>query len=72
MNQLKNTPASLIVRIKDLRVLCGLSRSTVYNKLDPKSKYYDPNFPRPVSLGARSVGFRRDEVEQYIDSLGHK
>ena len=55
-----------IIRLKDVKALTGLSRSSIYDRLDPKSKRHDPTFPRPVSLGARAVGFSKREVGEWI------
>ena len=38
----------------------GLSRSTIYVRLD------HGRFPRPVSLGARAVGWIEAEVDEWI------
>lgn len=58
----------IIIRIKELTRRTGISRAGVYQKLDPSSPYYDPQFPRPLRLGANSVGWRLTEVLAYIES----
>ncbi|MEE8296385.1 MAG: AlpA family phage regulatory protein [Hyphomicrobium sp.] len=55
-----------ILRLKAVRQITGLSRSTIYAKLDPHSKQYDPTFPHSVSLGARAVGFSEAEIRAWI------
>ena len=37
-----------IVRMKELTQILGISRSTIYDKLNPKSRRYDPRFPKPL------------------------
>lgn len=59
----------VILRRKQLEKRIGLKRSSIYDKLDSKSKHYDPTFPRMVSLGARSVGWYEHEVEAWLASL---
>ncbi|WP_447402032.1 helix-turn-helix transcriptional regulator [Escherichia coli] len=44
------------------------SRSTIYEKLNPESRYYDETFPKPVRLGAASVGWRSTSVDEWIAS----
>ncbi|MGT8977003.1 helix-turn-helix transcriptional regulator [Escherichia coli] len=39
---------SRILRMAELTRLLGISRSTIYEKMNPASKYYDATFPRPV------------------------
>tara|TARA_A200000159_G_scaffold40646_1_gene37254 strand:+ start:3287 stop:3502 length:216 start_codon:yes stop_codon:yes gene_type:complete len=56
-----------IIRLKDVLRLTGLSRTTLYEKLNPRSSRYDPSFPKRVSLGERAVGWKLQEVEEWID-----
>lgn len=55
-----------IIRLRTVIQLTGLSRSTIYDKLNPKSPRFDPLFPRKVCLGARAVGWYMHEVEQWL------
>lgn len=60
-----------IIRLSMLLGLVGVSRSTVYNRVNPKSKYYDPMFPKSVRLGAKAVGWVLADVYAYIEHLRH-
>jgi prophage regulatory protein len=40
-----------ILRMTELTAILGISRSSIYEKLNPKSRYYDAEFPKPVRLG---------------------
>ena len=42
--------------------------STLYLYLDPDSRYYKPDLPRPVRQGS-SVGFLEHEIDEYILTL---
>jgi len=55
-----------VIRLKELLRLIALSRATVYDRLNPKSKRFDPSFPRPIKLGAASVGWSLNEVMAWI------
>ena len=55
-----------ILRYHHVSERTGLSRSTIYNRLNPKNKGYDPSFPKPRDLGPRLRGFDSDEVDQWI------
>ena len=35
---------------------------------DPRSPYYDPDFPKPIRLGKRAVGWRESEVIAWLES----
>ncbi|PPI78612.1 AlpA family transcriptional regulator [Marinobacter flavimaris] len=49
-----------ILRLKDVIEKTGLARSTIY-------KYVDTgDFPKPISLGGRSVGWVDSEVHEWI------
>ncbi len=45
----------------------GLSRSSVYDKLDKKSPRYDATFPRPVHLSKRAIAFSEQEITKWIE-----
>ena len=49
-----------ILRLPNVLDRTGLSRSTVYLRVTER------RFPRPVSLGARAVGWIETEVEEWI------
>jgi len=66
----KNT-TNILLRLSDVLHRTGLSRSTVYLKINRKSKYFDASFPRPVPLssGIRGgVAWPLSEIEQWISS----
>ncbi|GAA5133470.1 helix-turn-helix transcriptional regulator [Alloalcanivorax gelatiniphagus] len=57
-----------VIRRPEVERLTGLSRSTIYAKMDPKSAYFDPSWPKKVSLGRRSVGWYRHEIIEWVES----
>ena len=59
----------VIVRASELRAIFGISRSVAYDKIDPKSAYYDPSFPRPVKLTGAAIGWRYADLMRWVDSL---
>lgn len=60
-----------LIRLPVLLKLTGLSKSTVYARLQEGSRYYDPSFPKPVKLSAngRIVAWILPEVEKWIENL---
>lgn len=58
----------VVLRGKQVDFRLGISRSARYEKLDPSSPRYDPTFPKPISLGASSIGFLEHEVDTWIQS----
>ncbi|HBB5098319.1 AlpA family transcriptional regulator [Escherichia coli] len=57
---------SRILRMAELTRLLGISRSTIYEKMNPASKYYDATFPRPVRLGSSAVGWRASAIDEWL------
>jgi prophage regulatory protein len=56
-----------IIRRRRLEQRVGLSRSTIYDKLNPKSPRYDNTFPRPIRLGGAAVGWLEHEVDDWLN-----
>ena len=59
MDQRTNPPTRFL-RLPEVQARTGLSRSTIYVRLD------QGRFPRPVSLGSRAVGWIEAEVDEWI------
>jgi prophage regulatory protein len=57
-----------MLRMKQLIELTALSRSTLYEMMDVKSKRYDPCFPRAIKLTEATVCWLESEVNAWIDS----
>lgn len=51
-----------IVRRKQVESRTGLSRSTIYLRIKGGA------FPKPISLGARAVGWLESEIEEWLDN----
>ena len=51
-----------ILRLKDVRKLLNLHKSTIYRLIERKE------FPAPIQLGPNSVGWLREEIEEWIAS----
>ncbi len=52
--------ATQILRLPEVRSRTGLSRSTLYLRMSQGS------FPKPVSLGGRTVGWVESEINDWI------
>lgn len=51
-----------LLRLPDVLKLVPIARSVLYGMVK------EGTFPRPVKLGRRSVAWRRDDVQNWIDS----
>jgi prophage regulatory protein len=50
-----------VIRLKEVMIRTGLSRSTIYLHIK------EDVFPKPINLGARSVGWLESEIDAWID-----
>lgn len=58
-----------ILRRKQVEARTGLSRSSIYAKIrGTRPGEFDPTFPKPVSLGARAVGWVEAEVDAWLSA----
>lgn len=56
-----------ILRRRNLEQAIKLSRSTIYDKINPSSPRYDETFPKPIRLGGGSaVGWIESEVNEWL------
>lgn len=53
--------AHKILRLPAVKLITGLSRSTIYLRVSQGI------FPKPVSLGSRAVGWLESEVADWIE-----
>ncbi|MCJ2367901.1 helix-turn-helix transcriptional regulator [Aeromonas veronii] len=57
-----------VMRCSDVVKMLGISRSKLYDMLNPKSPRFDATFPKRIRIGANSVGFLEHEVSQWVIS----
>lgn len=60
-----------IIRLKQVMAMTGLSRSTIYDRMNPKSSRYDASFPRSIKLGSNNlqsgaIGWEEGAIQQWI------
>lgn len=63
-------PEVRVIRMKRLSELLSVSRSTLYDWLNPSSPRHDPTFPRPIRLSARgvAVGWLLEDVMRWLST----
>jgi len=52
---------SIILRMRDVVNATGLSRSTIYHMIKTNE------FPRPIRLGQRAVGWLQSDITSWLD-----
>ena len=50
-----------ILRLPEVKKVTGLSRSTVYLRIA------QGNFPKPIALGGRAIGWLENEINGWIE-----
>lgn len=61
--------ALTILRRKQVEARTGLSRSSIYARLRHNPKRpgdFDPTFPKPISVGAKAVGWIEAEIDAWL------
>lgn len=67
--------ALTILRRKQVEARTGLSRSSIYARLRQNPKRpgdYDPTFPKPISIGAKAVGWIEAEIDAWLTAQVEK
>ncbi|MDO9597253.1 MAG: AlpA family phage regulatory protein [Azoarcus sp.] len=70
MSEALPTPSRMLRR-PQLEQKIGLGCSAIYARLDPKSSYFDPTFPKPIKLGNGKnppIAWIESEVDAWIAS----
>jgi len=60
-------PRPTILRLIEVIGFTGVSRSVIYEKLNEKSKSYDPYFPKPIKLSSNAVGWFKHELVDWLE-----
>ena len=64
----KNPRRPVILRLKQVIERTGLSRSTIYDRMNVKSPRHDASFPKQMGLGGDAVGWLEDDINVWIES----
>jgi len=57
-----------VIRFRELVEMLGISKSSLFDKMNPQSPRYDESFPKRVHIGMKSVGWLEHEIEAWIKS----
>ncbi|WP_308032481.1 helix-turn-helix transcriptional regulator [Neisseria cinerea] len=58
--------ANILLTANEVAHLLGVSKGTIKNWKNPKSRYYRPDFPKPLKLSARVIRWQLKEIEDYF------
>jgi prophage regulatory protein len=61
-------PKITFLSLKAVLVRTASSRTSTYARMDPKSKYYDPAFPKQVRISANRVVWIESEIDAWLES----
>ena len=70
------SPPIYMLTISQVVQRTGLSRSSIYSRINPASRFYDPTFPKQVRLSLKGSAVRWNAaavnawLEQCIDASG--
>ncbi|WP_223624044.1 helix-turn-helix transcriptional regulator [Pseudomonas monteilii] len=61
-----------IIRLNELTKMLSISRSCIYDWMNPRSPRHDPSFPKQIHLTGRTsggaVGWRLESIVAWIES----
>ena len=60
--------AMQILRMAEVTRRVGLSKSTIYDRINPKSTRYDDTFPKPIKIGLSAIGWLDGYINGWIES----
>lgn len=60
-----------LMTLKEVSQAIHLGATTIYLKLNPKYRQYDPSFPRPVKIGLKATRWFRHEIEAWKEKLAN-
>jgi prophage regulatory protein len=60
--------AMQILRMAEVTRRVGLSKSTIYDRINPKSTRYDNTFPKPIKIGLSAIGWLDEHINDWIES----
>ena len=72
---IREAKAIRILRRTKVELRTGLSRSSIYAKMRQNPKRpgdYDPTFPKPISVGAKAVGWIEAEIVAWLTAQVEK
>ncbi len=61
-----------VLRADDTARALGVSRATIWNWANPKSRHFRPDFPKPIKLSENITGWLSSEIEEYLNKLAAK
>lgn len=62
-DKIAEKPPECLIRIKEVSLLVGVSRSTIYRMIN------DGSFPKPLDLGSRFKAWQKQTVVNWISAL---
>jgi len=65
-DKLAEKPPECLIRIKEVSLLMGVSRSTIFRMVK------DGSFPKPLDLGSRFKAWQKQTVVNWINALADK
>lgn len=61
-----------LLKVEEVADILGVSKSTVWNICNPKSRQYRPDFPKPFKVSANATRWLVADVETYIGALANQ
>ncbi|MGL4588413.1 MAG: helix-turn-helix transcriptional regulator [Acinetobacter ursingii] len=66
-----NPTTEILIPVAKLTLMIHVSRSSLYDWINPKSSRYDPTFPTPIKVG-RATRWLLSEIKDWIEAKAKK
>ena len=60
-----------VLGIKEVTAMISISRSTIYDWMNPDSPRYDVTFPKPIKLNGSSIRWFESKLIEWLESKQH-
>lgn len=57
-----------VLRLRQVQDRVGLSRSTIYDRMNSASPRYDSSFPKPMKIGLSAIGWLESSISKWIET----
>lgn len=62
----------IALRVEEVAEFLGLSKSTIWNITNPKSRHYIPRFPKPIKISNNATRWLASDIDNYVKEVAEQ